>query len=120
MRRFLVLSLVLGLGACAEEAGAPLQGGVCWLQVKGVNGRPDYRPLATGIENLETCAARLEGLRLKHGGEVIGAFQGRFVFVDAAAITSATAVNGHGYRVFSPEQRAEIADGYRRLGSADR
>lgn len=112
IRTLLPLLLVLGLGACGREPGAPTNAGVCWRMVEGFNGEPDFRPLVSGVENLESCAGRLEGLRLEHGRDLVGAYQGRYIYVSAAEISVADGPKAQRYRIFSPQQRAQIQAGY--------
>lgn len=109
------LLFALGLAACAEEPGAPTTAGVCWRMVEGFNGKPDFRPLVSGVENLESCAGRLEGLRLEHGQALVGAYQGRYIYVTEAEISVANGPRAQRYRIFTPEQRAQIQAGYQAL-----
>ena len=114
-KTILPLLLVLGLGACGREAGAPTSAGVCWRMVEGLNGKPDFRPLVSGIEKLESCAGRLEGLRLEHGQPLVGAYQGRYIYVSEAEISVADGPKAQRYRIFSPAQRAQIQAGFETL-----
>lgn len=114
-RTILPLVLVLCLGGCARGPVAPTNAGVCWRMVEGFNGEPDFRPLVSGIENLESCAGRLEGLRLEHGKPLVGAYQGRYIFVSEAEISVADGLKAQHYRIFSPQQRAQIQAGYETL-----
>ncbi len=107
---WLALGGALALGACERPVSAPDQAGVCWFMGQTPDGKPHFRPFATGIENLESCAARLEGAHLRSGQPVNGAFQGRFIFVTAADITAGPRLKGQHYRVFTPEQRRQIGD----------
>jgi hypothetical protein len=104
----LSLGTALALCACDRPVTAPTRTGVCWFMVEGLNGEPDFKPFATNIENLESCAARLEGAYVKSGHPVRGAFQGRFIFVDEADVTAGPRLRGQHYRVFTPQQRAQI------------
>lgn len=76
---------------------------------------PGFTAIARGIANLETCAVRLEGLRMMEGGPVAGAYQGRFIFADAQQITSAASLDGQRFRVFELEDRLKIQAGLRKL-----
>jgi hypothetical protein len=111
-----VLALAgLALAGCERPVTAPGNPGVCWRQIVGLNDKPDFRIVAPNISSLENCAARLEGLRMVNGGEVIGAFQGRFIYVSEQEISAATSPKSQRYRVFTPDQRARIQEGVRTL-----
>lgn len=114
MRAFKILPLLIALGvwACAEEPSAPTNAGVCWRMVEGFNGKPDFRPLVSGVENLESCAGRLEGLRLEQGRPLVGAYQGRYIYVTDEEISVANGPQAQRYRIFTPQQRAQIQAGY--------
>mgnify|MGYP000851317589 CR=1 FL=1 len=122
MARPIPLILLLSLAACEAPLRPPSAAGVCWRAVDGLNGAPDFRPFASSVPNLESCAAQLEGLRMTHGRDMVGAYQGRIIYVTAADITAASDSRSQRYRVFTPEQRAKIDAGYRdlagRAGSA--
>lgn len=116
MRRALVgLGCALALGACERQVTAPADSGVCWFMLEGADGRPQFKPFVTGIENLESCAARLEGSFVRTGRPVTGAFQGRFIFVTEGDVTAGPRLRGQHYRVFTPEQRSEIRRNVRTL-----
>lgn len=105
----------LALAGCERPVTAPGNPGVCWRQIVGVNDKPDFRIVAPNISSLENCAARLEGLRMVNGGEVTGAFQGRFIYVSESEITAAASPKSQRYRVFTSDQRAKIQEGVRTL-----
>ena len=86
---------------------APRDPGVCW-RMTTESGKLAYHRLGADIANLETCAAYLERQYLIHGGEVDGAFQGRFIFVDEDAIRSSVTLDGSRWRVFFGAQRAAL------------
>lgn len=109
------LALALAVSACAPALEAPRNAGVCWRMAPGMNGRQDFRPISNSVENLETCAGQLEGLRLQQGQPVTGAFQGRYIYVTPEEITVAAGPRAQRYRVFTPEQRARIQAGYAAL-----
>lgn len=103
------LAVVAGIGWVAFEATrprlkAPEDLNVCWrLETDG--GRARFIPQSRKTPNLESCAATLEGLYLDSGRPLRGAFQGRFIFVDASAIQSATTLDGSRWRIFYGDQR---------------
>ena len=108
-----VVFTVVTVGAIAASflapgpAEAPRDPGVCW-RLTMVGTKPDYHRVAANIANLETCAAYLEREHLVHGGEVNGAYQGRFIFIDSDAIRSAVTLDGSRWRVFMGPQRAAV------------
>lgn len=112
---WLGLGCVLALAACERPVTAPTQAGVCWFMLQAADGEPEFKPFVTGIENLESCAARLEGSYVRTGRPVSGAFQGRFIFVTEADVTAGPRLKGQHYRVFTPQQRAEIRQNVRKL-----
>jgi hypothetical protein len=85
---------------------APEDRGVCW-RVQMTDDRPDFLHLAKDVPNLESCAAHLEAIYLRSGPQV-GAYQGRFIFVDDQAIRSANSLDGSRWRVFFDPQRADL------------
>ena len=79
----------------------------CWRGA-GSTENPRFSPLASNVGSLDDCAAQLEALHLEGAAEVLGAFQGYFIFVDNRQVSSATAVDGFRYPIFQPGQRKEI------------
>ena len=81
-----LLSAPLALAACDNSPEAPADKGVCFEAVQ-LKGKMQYNEVARSIPNLETCAARLEAMRLKFlslGGnraEIIGVYQGQYLFL---------------------------------------
>ena len=83
--------------------------------VEGMNGKPDFRPIAPDIDTLENCAVRLEGLRMTTGLPMTGAFQGRFIYVTDEEISVASGPKAQRYRVFTPAARLEVQKGIQTL-----
>ena len=116
MRRLIPLILApLVLTACEKPLTAPSNPGVCWRMVEGMNGKPDFRPIAPDIDTLENCAVRLEGLRMTTGLPMTGAFQGRFIYVTDEEISVASGPKAQRYRVFTPAARLEVQKGIQTL-----
>ena len=116
MRKVLLgLTAAVGLFGCEKPLTAPGHTGVCWRMVEGMNGKPDFKPIAPNIDTLENCAVRLEGIRMAYGQPVTGAFQGRFIYVTDEEISAASGPNAQRYRVFTPAQRLEIQKGIETL-----
>jgi hypothetical protein len=116
MRRLLLVVLTpLALAACEKPLTAPDNPGVCWRMAEGMNGKPDFRPIAPNIDTLENCAVRLEGLHMVTGQPTTGAFQGRFIYVTDEEISVASGAKAQRYRVFTPAQRQEVRKGIQTL-----
>lgn len=116
MRRVLLgLVASAGLFGCEKPLTAPVHPGVCWRMAEGMNGKPDFKPIAPNIDTLENCAVRLEGIRMAYGQPVTGAFQGRFIYVTDREISAASGPKAQHYRVFTPAQRLEIQKGIETL-----
>lgn len=106
---------LLALAGCQKPVEAPRMAGVCWRLGDGMNGRKDFKPFATDIETLEDCAARLEGAHLINGTPMVGGFQGRIIYVTDEEVSVAANSKSTRYRVFTPQQRARVDEGYRTL-----
>jgi hypothetical protein len=100
----LALTLLAGCGA----PDAPGDVGVCWRVVRAANGHVTFSQVAANVDDLDTCAVLLEGLRLQGQRDANGAYQGFFIFVDGRAISSAQSMHGFRYPIFQPPQRAAI------------
>lgn len=104
MRTAVVLAMSLGLtalGACQQTVEAPYDRGVCYAVELGENGEPPrFNVVAENQPQIEFCAARLEEMRqrfLRLGGtrrEIIGAYQGRFIFIDRAGVSFGQTLDG--------------------------
>lgn len=117
--KVLAAAALLLAAACSQPARAPADPGVCW-RVTSSEPEPVFEVVARDISNLETCAARLEAVRMLGGaGPVAGAYGGRFIFASEAELTSAATLDGSRFRVFEPEDRAEIQRGIRKLIEAE-
>lgn len=87
------------LGACSQGVKAPTDAGVCYA-VETPEGEPVFNVVARDQAQIEMCAARLEELRLRFrsmGGtrqEVVGAFQGQFIFVDRRGVSFGRTLEG--------------------------
>lgn len=106
---------LIGLTACQKPMQAPGNPGVCWRLAEASNGKPDFKPFAYNVETLEDCAARLEGAHLVNKAPMVGAYQGRIIYVTDEDVTVAADGRSQRYRVFTPQQRAKIDEGYRAL-----
>lgn len=107
-----VVAVLMGAGAAGwivwdqnrPRLEAPTEAQVCWLMA--ADGR--FTALSRRSENLESCAANLEALHMDSGASLRGAYQGRFIFVDADAIQSSPTVDGVRWRIFWGAQREAL------------
>lgn len=103
-RTSIVLAAGLGLlvlGACQNTTKAPFDQGVCYAVEPGKDGEaPAFNVVARDQPQIEFCAARLEEMRLRFIGlggtrrEVIGAYQGQFIFIDRAGVSFGRTLEG--------------------------
>ena len=82
--------------------------GVCWRAVPGAGGGSGFVVLSRHISSLDNCAAQLEALHVEGAARADGAFQGYYIFVDDAQISSSTGLKTFRYPIFQPSQRQEI------------
>lgn len=107
MRKSLLILLVAGaaaaLGACTPTVKAPFDPGVCYAVVVPPEGSKEalrFNRLSENEPQVETCAARLEGMRiqfLRMGGsqrEIVGSYQGKFIFIDRGGVSLASTLDG--------------------------
>jgi len=111
MRKFVLIAVVAAtaaLVACSEQVKAPYDKGVCFVvqlpdenDKGGEKGEVKFNRLADNQPQIEACAARLEEMRLRFlrmGGtqrEVIGSYQGQFIFIDAAGVWQGQSLEGN-------------------------
>lgn len=83
----------VGLASCGEPPiRPPTNVGICWHAIPQDDGTIKFNQLAQNVPNLETCAATLEGMRLRFARlgsrdrEMTGAYQGNFVFLQAEGV----------------------------------
>ena len=107
----IAIALSLGATACSQAVGAPSASDVCAVVLDAADGPASYQPIEHDVLNLETCAARLEAIRMIEGRPVTGIYNGHFIFVTEADILSAQTLDGSRFRVFEPKDRKTIQDG---------
>ena len=101
IRPFLVASTLIaaGLAGCTQHVKPPTDQGVCYA-METPDGEPVFNIVARDQPQIETCAARLEELRLRFrrmGGtrqEITGAYQGQFIFVDRRGVSFGRTLEG--------------------------
>lgn len=96
-----VVSAASVLAACAGGVEPPAERGVCYVVEPGADGAdPAFNVLARDQTQIEFCAARLEEMRLRFLGlggtrrDVIGTYQGQFIFVDRAGVWFGKSLDG--------------------------
>jgi len=88
----------------AHEVHAPRDPGVCWR--RGADGR--FVVLYRGSSGVEACAGDLERIHMRTGESLIGAYQGRYIFVDNESIRSADRLDGVPWRLYFDNQRQAL------------
>jgi hypothetical protein len=92
----------------SSDPQAPRDPKVCWRFSTPAGAEPRFDRLSSDVQNLESCAARLEAQYLRTRRPVVGAYQGRFIFVNIDTIASSPHLKGNRWPVFLGNQRAEI------------
>ena len=114
--RLLVLTAATaGLASCGEKPIEPPSNvGICWHALPQKDGTINFNELSKNVPNLETCAATLEGMRLRFrslGGseQVVGSYQGQFLFLDSRGVQSAQTLTGVRYTALVPTGDGRLA-----------
>lgn len=104
MNRAFAVSAVLlvsaTLASCETRPEAPSDPGVCWQAVMKEGEEPRFNKVADNQPSIESCAARLEEVRLRFAQltsvkrNVTGAYQGQWLFVTGEAIRTAQNYDG--------------------------
>lgn len=95
--------LALALPACSKKVEAPYDAGVCWHMAKLNDGKVRFNKLADRIDTIEKCAVELEVMRLRFArlgsqqSEMIGAYQGQFLFLQPEGIFISQSLTGGRY-----------------------
>jgi hypothetical protein len=98
-------SLALPLAACSSKnkVEAPADHNVCFHVAPLKDGSVRFNKLDENVSNIESCAAALEGMRLKFlriGGqmqEIAGAYNGQFLFLQKDGVFMSTKYDGSRY-----------------------
>jgi hypothetical protein len=99
----LVVVGALALASCEKEIEPPFARGVCFHAVRQKDGQVRFYKVSDNQPNIEHCAASLEGMRerfLSLGGtnqELMGAFQGSWLFLNKQGIFVSQKLNGIRY-----------------------
>ena len=113
LRLSLAVLALLGLAGCSQGVQAPADAGVCWHMSQFKGGKVRFNPLARNVKNLESCAGQLEVMRLRFSAlgstteQMIGAYQGQFLFLQPEGIFTAENLDGAHYLLLvrSPDGR---------------
>jgi hypothetical protein len=112
-----VAALAALLAACQPEGGrsrksaavTPAAPQNACRQITSPPGKPQaLRAVAYDTPNLETCAMYMEGLRLEQHHDMLGLWNGVYLFADAQGIDSAAGLGAARYAIYSPDQRQQI------------
>jgi hypothetical protein len=107
--RFLALAGALAaaglVSACSKGVEAPFDRGVCYYVVPDETAENGIKlnVVARDQPQIEFCAARLEEMRLRFLGlggsnrEIVGAYQGKFIFIDATGVLVGDTLTGGRY-----------------------
>jgi len=88
----------------SREVPAPRDPGVCWR--RGGDGK--FTAIFRGSTGIEACAGDLERIHMTTGEDLVGAYQGRYIFVDKEAIRSADTLDGSRWRLYFDNQRRQL------------
>ena len=93
------LAALLGVAGCEKRTKAPRQAGVCFHMVaQAAEQPPKFNDLPGEYKGMEYCAAALERVRINGGRQqIIGAYQGQFIFAQARGIFVGKSLEGPRY-----------------------
>ena len=98
-----VLALGPALSGCDTSVRPPADTGICYHFVMPKGQKAKFNVLSRNVPNLETCAAALEGMRIRFltlGGnqdEIVGAYQSKFIFLRHEGIFTSDSLEGGQY-----------------------
>jgi hypothetical protein len=100
-----VALMALSLSACEKQIEAPYTTGYCYqvvfLDKDGKKAK--FNEVAHNRPSLESCAAALEGMRLRFLGlgsnqtDIVGAYQGNFLFLNQYGVFTSQTLTGVRY-----------------------
>jgi hypothetical protein len=88
---------------CAKKLEAPFDKGVCYALAFDKDGKAKFNVVAENIPNMESCAAQLEGVRLRFArlgmneDYFTGSYQGNFIFIKPAGVFVSQSYEGVQY-----------------------
>ena len=98
----IAVSLAAPLVACEKSIPAPTEAGVCYQAIFVKDGSVRFNKLTDHEAKIETCAAALEAMRLRFevmGGasEIVGSYQGNYIFLLKEGIFRSDSLKGARY-----------------------
>jgi hypothetical protein len=109
------LAATLVLTGCDTSPKAPEDRGVCYSVSVKAGGKVQFNKLAENQPRLESCIARLEEMRMRFlamGGshrDIIGAYQGKFLFIDASGVAVADGLESGRFYAFTRAADGSLA-----------
>jgi hypothetical protein len=88
----------------AREPRAPSDPGICWKRDADMK----FVVLMLNSQGIEACAGDLERIHMKTGESLVGAYQGRYIYVDSEAIRSSSKMSDPHWRLFFDNQRQTL------------
>ena len=102
---FLLALIALTAGCQRSDPGAPTTEGVCW---RADPAPPRFVALEQDVPDLISCAMDLDLAYLGEGHALVGAYQGKYIFVGPDKIQSAQGLDLFRYPLFNKAQRAAL------------
>ena len=100
---------LLAMWACDSSPEAPTDVGVCWRMSTGADAKPAFTIVSNSARNLETCGAHLEAVALRENKtDLVGAYQGQYIFITPEMVQSSGRLDGARYRLFDANIRGKI------------
>lgn len=97
-----------GHGGKSAAAGPTAPQNAC-MQITSPPGKSlTLHAVAYDTPNLETCGMYLEGLRLERRQDMVGLWNGVYIYADARGIDSAATPGATRYAIYAPDQRQQI------------
>ncbi len=97
---FSALAASLIVSGCAKKLEPPFDKGVCYALSFDKQGKARFNEVAENIPNMESCAAQLEGMRLRFSrlgltnNYVTGTYQGTFIFIKPEGVFTSQTYEG--------------------------
>ncbi len=108
---------VLGLSACQDPSATapsgkiaggtrpPAEQDTCW---RVNSGTPRFVAVGRGVTSEQNCAVYLEALRLQEHHDMVGVWNGLYIYADSQDIMTAAGPDQPRYQLFQPSDRAKI------------
>jgi hypothetical protein len=120
MRKLLIGTValaVLGLSACQDPSATapsgkvaggtrpPAEQDTCW---RINSGAPRFVAVGRSVASEQNCAVYLEALRLEEHHDMVGVWNGVYIYAASDDIMTAASPDGPRYQLFQPSDRARI------------